>query len=346
MTASAGSYCQDAPDTLCPYNTMLAQRGRRLREPRCNTTARWLSPSQRALAEPTTVTLPGAKEWPYSISSQGRVAVAGLVDTHCHLDFLFNKVGHRGTYAKLRLKQRETFPDCYEGCVANFCNPTSFKKYALKNELLDEDGVWGAFGCHPHMASEYDMEVEENLIRALEHPRVVALGEIGLDYSYKNKCDHQVQQAVFRRQLELALNRRLPLVIHSRDSTEDTIRIMKEMVPEDYRIHRHCFTGGWQEAQDWLAAFPNLCLGLTPLITFESVSDQPITEAARNIPLDRLLLETDAPYFVPKKESTRLRHSHSGMVIHVATRLSRLRNISVEEILAVTRENTRRIYGI
>lgn len=90
-------------------------------------------------------------------------------------------------------------------------------------------------------------------------------------------------------------------MIHSRDSTADTISIMRELLPPDYPIHRHCFTGDWGEAQEWLQAFPNLCLGLTPLVTFRSVSDQPITEAARKIPLDRLLLETGSPHFLPSK---------------------------------------------
>lgn len=292
------------------------------------------------------VATPPAKDWPYSISNEDLASGGGVLDTHCHLDFIFNKLGHRGTFAKFKLEHRDTFPDCYEGCVANFCNPSSFKQYSVKNEYLDEDGVWGAYGCHPHMAWEYNSEVEEYLIRALEHRSVVALGEIGLDYSYKNACDHDTQQEVFRRQLQLALNRKLPLVIHSRDATPDTIRIMKELVPEDYPIHRHCFTGGWREAQQWLDAFPNLCLGLTPLVAFERVSGDPLIEAARNIPLTRLLLETDSPYFLPKWESGRLKQSHPGMVIHVATRLASLRKIPVERILTITRENARRIYRI
>lgn len=279
------------------------------------------------------------KPWPYSLTSK-----VGLVDSHCHLDFIFSKVGHFGTYAKFRLEHAATFPECYEGCVANFCNPVTFKQYNMWDKLLSEDGVWGAFGCHPHYVREYNDEVEEHMVHALDHPSVVALGEIGLDYSYKNQCDHKLQQDIFRRQLQLALNRRLPLVIHSRDSTQDTIQILKEMVPPNHPIHRHCFTGGWQEAQEWLNTFPNLCLGLTPLVGFEHVI--PLTEAARNIPLDRLLLETDAPYFLPKNESGNLRTSHPGMAIHVAMKLSVLRNVSVDVILAAARANTQRIYGI
>lgn len=351
--ASASSWCQEegsddnAPDTVIRFNNTLGPPPTQMTAQRRQSP--WAPQSsslvQMAFTASFVATPPG-KHWPYSLSNEDLAKGAGLLDTHCHLDFIFNKVGHRGTFAKFRLEHRDTFPDCYEGCIANFCNPASFKLYSVKNDLLDEDGVWGAYGCHPHMAHEYDDEVDENLIQALEHPSVVALGEIGLDYSYKNTCQHETQQKVFRRQLKLALNRNLPLVIHSRDATADTIRIMQEVVPEDYPIHRHCFTGSWGEAQEWLEAFPNLCLGLTPLVAFDRVGAEPITEAARNIPLGRLLIETDSPYFLPKWEQGRLKQSHPGMAIHVATRLAHLRKIPVERILAVTRENARRIYGI
>ncbi|KAH8021004.1 hypothetical protein HPB51_011783 [Rhipicephalus microplus] len=132
-----------------------------------------------------------SKRWPYSVPPK-----VGLVDSHCHLDFIFSRRHMWGS-------------------------------------LLAEDGVWGAFGCHPHMASEYNNDIEDDLVYALDHPSVVALGEIGLDYSYKNQCDHNVQKAVFRKQLKLALNRKLPLVIHSRDSTQDTIDILKEATADD-----------------------------------------------------------------------------------------------------------------
>lgn len=327
-------------------NDVRTQHGEDTWAEHSNTTAPWtLSPMEKALPETPVASPRSRKQWPYSLATEGPAKVAGLVDAHCHLELLFGKAGHDGTYARFRLQHQDTFPDCYEGCVTSFSRPAAFKQCSMWNKLLDEAGVWGAFGCHPQMAREYNRQVEESLLHALNHPSVVALGEVGLDYS-KRGCDPELQQKVFRTQIGLALSRKLPLIIHSRDSTRDTISIMREMLPPDYPIHRHCFTGSWGEAQEWLQAFPNLCLGLTPLVTFKSVGDQPITEAARNIPLDRLLLETDSPYFLPGKETRRLKQSHPGMVIHVATHLSRLRNVAVEEILAATRENVRRIYGI
>lgn len=285
----------------------------------------------------------GIREWPYTTASE-----VGLIDTHCHLDFVFTKMGHTKSFTHFRLARRDTFPYCYEGCVANFCEPETFEQRDNWKRVLSDESVWGAFGCHPRRARDYTDEVEKHLVRALDHRSVVALGEIGLDYSILSGDDQEMlketQQTVFRRQLAVARRRRLPLVIHSRDATSDTIRILKEMVPADYPMHRHCFTRDWEEAKCWLDTFPRLCLGITPLLGFSGV--EPLVEAAQRIPLDRLLLETDAPFFLPKREGQRLTCSHPGMVIHVATKLSAIRDISVDDVISAVRENTRRIYGI
>lgn len=155
---------------------------------------------------------------------------------------------------------------------------------------------------------------------------------------------HHVQQGVFRRQLHLARNGKLPLIIHSRDASADTLRILKEVMPRDWAIHRHCFTGDWSEAREWMQAFPNLCIGLTPLLGFNNAGN--VADVGRRVPLDRLLLETDAPYFLPKSESSRLSSSHPGMAIHVATKVASIRGIAVEDVLVAVRKSTRRIYGI
>ncbi|KAL1471676.1 hypothetical protein MTO96_039796 [Rhipicephalus appendiculatus] len=265
----------------------------------------------------------GIREWPYTTASE-----AGLIDTHCHLDFVFTKTGHAKSFTHFRLAHRNTFPYCYEGCVANFSEPETFEQRRLWRSVLSDEGVWGAFGCHPRRARDYTDDVERYLVRALNDRSVVALGEIGLDYSMSGNDAEpdwerfkKTQEAVFRRQLALARRRRLPLVIHSRDATADTIRILKEMIPADQPIHLHCFKGNWDEAKCWLDTFPR-------------------------IPLDRLLLETDAPFFLPKRELGRLACSHPGMVIHVATKMAAIREISVDDVISAVRENTRRVYGI
>ncbi|KAH6941035.1 hypothetical protein HPB50_012700 [Hyalomma asiaticum] len=288
----------------------------------------------------------GVNEWPYATTSE-----SALIDSHCHLDFVFTKNAHTRSFTHFRLAHRDTFPYCYGGCVANFCEPETFEQRRLWRSVLSDNAVWGAFGCHPRRARDYNDDVERHLVRSLNDPSVVALGEIGLDYSISSgngaEPDREfkkTQEAVFRRQLALARRRCLPLVIHSRDATADTIRVLKEMVPADYPIHRHCFTRDWDEAKCWLDTFPRLCLGITPLVGFPGV--EPLVEAAGRIPLDRLLLETDAPFFLPKRESKRLVCSHPGMIIHVATKMSAIRQIPLDDVISAVRENTRRVYGI
>lgn len=268
-----------------------------------------------------------------------------FIDTHCHLDFLFNRCNFKGSYSKYRNVNADTFHPNYEGCVAIFCDPQTFGQFTMWRNLLDEDKVWGAFGCHPHMAHSYDGNAEEYLKVALDNSKVIALGEIGLDYSAKNTTDHEMQKQVFKRQLRIALEKELPIVIHSRNSHLDTIQILKEEIPKNHKIHRHCFTGDWNEAQLWMNEFPNLYLGLTAVVTFPTARE--VHEVARQIPLNRLLLETDAPYFLPRQAAKELRWSHPGMAIHVAAQVAALRfDANIEDVLKATRANTKAMYGI
>ncbi|GFT32162.1 putative deoxyribonuclease TATDN2 [Trichonephila clavipes] len=167
------------------------------------------------------------------------------------------------------------------------------------DKYLREDKVWASFGCHPHNAKDYNDDFERSLCAALEHPKVRALEKIGLDYSNRNNCLKEVQFEVFCRQLKIALMKKLPVVVHCRDAHEDGMRIISQVLPKDYTIHLHCFTDTWEWAQKWLNKFPNLYIGITNVVTFPSAKS--VHEVAKNIPLDRLLLETDAPYFVPKR---------------------------------------------
>ncbi|GIY64097.1 putative deoxyribonuclease TATDN2 [Caerostris darwini] len=268
----------------------------------------------------------------------------GFFDSHCHLDFLFNREKYRGTFSDYQAENRKTFPDSYRGCIAVFCKPWTFAKRNIWQKHLSEKNVWAAFGCHPHEAANYNDEVEEALKLALNHPKVRALGEIGLDYSGRNNCHKDVQQAVLRRQLRIARDRKMRLVIHCRDAHEDCLSILKEFLPKYLTFHLHCFTDSWTWAQKWMDAFPNVHIGITNLVTFPSAKDT--HEVAKRIPLNRLLLETDAPYFVPKKSPYGTKNSHPGMAIHVAAQIAALRGIDVECVLESTYRNTKNVYNI
>lgn len=113
----------------------------------------------------------------------------GFIDTHCHIDMLYGKLGLSGTFSSFRRLYSSSFPLEFRGCIADFCNPGIMVKEALWEGLLAEDMVWGAFGCHPHFAQKYSSVHERNILMAMRHPKAVAFGEMGLDYSHKNSTN-------------------------------------------------------------------------------------------------------------------------------------------------------------
>ncbi|XP_071351536.1 putative deoxyribonuclease TATDN2 isoform X2 [Trachinotus anak] len=170
--------------------------------------------------------------YPYNQDSQ-----VGFIDTHCHIDMLYGKLGFRGTFSSFQRQYRSSFPPEFRGCITDFCNPGIMVKDALWEGLLTEDLVWGAFGCHPHFAKDYSSVHERNILMAMRHPKAVAFGEMGLDYSHKNSTNASRQKEVFERQLRLAVAMQKPLVIHCRDADDDLLAIMKKCIPWDYKIH-------------------------------------------------------------------------------------------------------------
>ncbi|CAL1534540.1 unnamed protein product, partial [Lymnaea stagnalis] len=166
--------------------------------------------------------------WATDFARRSKLYAHKFIDSHCHIDFLYKQLGLKDVaYKKFKEDHSNFFPANYEGCIAVFCNPQTF--YAEMKLLTDEGGVWFAFGCHPKNASEFTELHEIGLRRFLRHPQVVALGEIGLDYSGMFKQHADVQKNVFRKQLVLALEMNLPLVIHCRDADEDCLDILTEV---------------------------------------------------------------------------------------------------------------------
>uniref|UniRef100_A0A3P9H130 TatD DNase domain containing 2 n=1 Tax=Oryzias latipes TaxID=8090 RepID=A0A3P9H130_ORYLA len=297
-----------------------------------------LSPN---LSHPRRLSLGSDRLWTGSIrGSQGT-----FIDTHCHLDMLYGKLGFRGTFSSFRKRYRSSFAPQFGGCIADFCNPAVMVKEALWEHLLAEDMVWGAFGCHPHFAQSYSNFQENSILTAMRHPKAVAFGEMGLDYSHKNSTDVPQQKKVFERQLRLAVAMQKPVVIHCRDADADLLEIMKKCVPRDYKIHRHCFTNSFPVIEPFLTEFPNLYVGFTALITYNKAKE--VRNAVRQIPLNRIVLETDAPYFLPRQVGKNVcRFSHPGMGIHILEELSWLKREDMATVLSTIRKNTTELYGI
>ncbi|KAJ8370544.1 hypothetical protein SKAU_G00105720 [Synaphobranchus kaupii] len=269
----------------------------------------------------------------------------GFIDTHCHLDMLYGKLGFHGTFSRFRSLHENSFPPEFHGCIADFCNPRMMVKEWIWESLLKEELVWGAFGCHPHFAKEYNDVHERNILEAMRHPKAIAFGEIGLDYSYKCSTDVVTQKQVFERQLRLGVAMRKPLVIHCRDADEDLLKIMKKEVPRDYKIHRHCFTNSYEVIEPFLQEFPNMSVGFTALITYPRALEA--KEAVRRIPLDRIVVETDAPYFLPRQVSKSVvKFSHPGLAIHTLREISILKGEPLSTVIGTLRSTTAQLYGL
>ncbi|KAL1790990.1 deoxyribonuclease TATDN2 [Sigmodon hispidus] len=268
----------------------------------------------------------------------------GFIDTHCHLDMLYSKLSFKGTFTKFRKIYSSSFPKEFQGCISDFCDPRTLTD-GLWEELLKEDLVWGAFGCHPHFARYYNENQERKLLHALRHPKAVAFGEMGLDYSHKCSTPVPEQHQVFERQLQLAVSLKKPLVIHCREADEDLLDIMKKFVPSDYKIHRHCFTGSYSVIEPLLKYFPNMSVGFTAVLTYSSAWEA--RDALRQIPLERIIVETDAPYFLPRQVPRSLcQFAHPGLALHTVREIARVKEESLSHTLAVLRENTSRLYSL
>ncbi|KAK1346179.1 hypothetical protein QTO34_000032 [Cnephaeus nilssonii] len=268
----------------------------------------------------------------------------GFIDTHCHLDMLYSKLSFKGTFAKFRQIYSHSFPKAFQGCISNFCDPRTMKD-GLWEMLLSEDLVWGAFGCHPHFARYYNDYQERNILQGLRHPKAVAFGEMGLDYSYKCTTPIPQQHKVFERQLQLAVSLKKPLVIHCRDADHDLLTIMKKCVPPDYKIHRHCFTSSYPVIEPLLEYFPNMSVGFTAVLTYPSAWQA--RDALKKIPLDRIIVETDAPYFLPRGVPKGFcQYSNPGMALHTIQEMAKIKEQPLYRTLATLRENAVRLYNL
>ncbi|CAG5131420.1 unnamed protein product [Candidula unifasciata] len=274
-----------------------------------------------------------------------------FVDSHCHIDLIYDRLGlsHETSFSEFRKMVAHSFPGNFEGCVAVFCYPKTYDPINPQNQLLTtlahDDNVWFAIGCHPKSATQFTVRHEQGLRKALKQSKVVALGEIGLDYSGTFHQHAEIQQMVLRKQLQIAMEMNLPLVIHCRDAYDDCLAILMEMVPREWPIHLHCFCGSPETANIWLQTFTNLYIGLTPVITYSTARGA--INTARNIPLNRLLLETDSPYFVPQHiPKNRSSVSHPGFALFTAEKIAEIKNVSVDAVLQTCRFNTFNVYGI
>lgn len=192
--------------------------------------------------------------------------------------------------------------------------------------------IYAAVGYHPCSAlGDINIEAIEKM---LSHEKVVAVGEVGLDY-YWDKTFVAEQKAAFRLQLELARRHNIPVIIHDRDAHADTMEIIREFKPKGVF---HCFSGSVETARELVKM--GMYIGIGGVLTFKN--SRKLKEVAADIPLDYILLETDAPYLSP--EPMRGKTNNSSLIIYVAEALAEIMGISVEEVLKTTKQNAERLF--
>jgi TatD DNase family protein len=245
-----------------------------------------------------------------------------LVDSHCHLNFesLQNNLDQV-------LSNARTQDVRYMLCVS-----VTLEKFP---EVLDlahrHPNIFASVGVHPDDRSGREPDVDE-LVQLAADPRVVAIGETGLDY-YRMQGDVSWQQERFRRHIRAARQTRLPLIIHTRSASADTLRLLHEESAQETGGVMHCFTEDWDTAKAALDL--GFYISFSGIVTFRNADN--LREVARKVPLDRLLIETDAPYLAPVPH--RGRTNEPSFVRHVAEQLAALRGIAIEELAQMTTDN-------
>ena len=250
-----------------------------------------------------------------------------LIDSHCHLNYpglvedeagVLDRARARGVggFLNISTRQRE-WPDVVAAAERH-------------------PDVWAAIGVHPHEADQHPDLGSNALVEAAAHPRVVALGECGLDYHY-DKSDRTAQQDRFRAHLQAAAQTGLPVVIHTRDAEEDTVAILRE-APQVTGV-LHCFTGSRWLAEQGLAL--GYFISLSGIVTFRNARD--LQETAKVVPDDKLLVETDSPFLAPVPN--RGKTCEPAFVADTAAFVAALREVEPEQLARQTTANFFRLFS-
>lgn len=202
-------------------------------------------------------------------------------------------------------------------------------------------GVYGAMGVHPHAAGKLSVDDLQTVFAyATAHDKVVAIGEIGLDYHY-DFSPRDAQQDYFTEQLELAVELELPVIVHSREAAKDTYELIRPYAEgAELTGVIHAFSGSWELAESYVKL--GFYLGIGGMLTFPDTKK--LLRVVQETPLQRLLLETDSPYLAPVPR--RGERNDSRNLVHVARKIAELKGISVEEVAKVTSENAKTLFGL
>ncbi|UCD18449.1 MAG: TatD family hydrolase [Candidatus Zixiibacteriota bacterium] len=252
-----------------------------------------------------------------------------MIDSHCHLDF-----------DEFDGRRDETIMAALQAGIHTMINIGTDLGTSLRSVELAEqfDCIYATVGVHPHDAKTYDKNVADRLLALTDNSRVKAVGEIGLDY-YRDLSPRDAQQRVFRAQLEVAVAKKLPVVIHTRGSFAETVGIVREYSSRLTGGIFHCFPGTVREALDVIDLGFHVSVG--GVITFPRAK---MADVAASVPLESLLLETDCPYLAPVPY--RGRTNQPAYVKYVRDKVAALRKIPATEVERITDHSCRKVYQL
>lgn len=253
-----------------------------------------------------------------------------LFDTHAHL----NAIQYEEDVVEVI--ERAKSEGVTHIVVVGFDHDTIKRAMELTEQY---DMIYAAVGWHPVDAIDMTDDDLKWIKELASHPKVVAIGEMGLDY-YWDKSPKDVQKEVFRKQIQLAREVQLPIIIHNREATEDVIKILEEEKASEVGGIMHCFTGSLEVAKQCMEM--NFYISFGGPVTFKNAKKP--KEVAIEIPMDRLLIETDCPYLTP--HPFRGKRNEPSYVKYVAEQIATLKGVSVEEIGRQTSDNAMRLFGI
>jgi TatD DNase family protein len=246
-----------------------------------------------------------------------------FIDSHCHIDFPDFSEGVLPLLENMREAQVDAAL-----CVS--VNLENFPRVLAVAEA--HPNLYASVGVHPDHDAGRDPDVDE-LVALARHPRVVAIGETGLDYYRMAREDVDWQRARFRTHIRAAKQAGKPLIIHTRSAADDTLSIMMEENAQQAGGVMHCFTESWAVAEAALAM--GFYISFSGIVTFKSAKD--LKDVARHVPLERMLIETDSPYLAPMPH--RGKRNEPSYVRHVAEEIANLRGIPLEHVAAATSKN-------
>jgi len=245
-----------------------------------------------------------------------------LVDSHCHLNFP-ELAGRIDEALALMRDNRVTHA---------LCVSVTLQEFPQVRALAERfPHIYASVGVHPDYP-DVPVVTEEELVSLADHPKIVAIGETGLDY-FRIKDDSEWQRERFRTHIRAAHRSRKPLIVHTREAAADTLRIMREERAGEVGGVMHCFTESWEVAQG--AMDLGFYISFSGIVTFKNAVG--LKDVARRIPLERMLIETDAPYLAPVP--FRGKTNEPGLVKYVAEEIARLRDIPLDQVATATTSN-------